>query len=74
MLNLFKIFPDQAASSRLGVLGYDSVMAKNDPPFEVTCPCCSAVLKVDAEIKGVIARAASSMSANISASPRRCGR
>ena len=40
------------------VLRYDSVMAKNDPPFDVTCPCCSAVLKVDAEIKGVIAHTA----------------
>ena len=33
-------------------------MPKNVPPFEVTCPCCSAVLKVDAEIKGVIAHTA----------------
>jgi hypothetical protein len=30
-------------------------MPKNVPPFEVTCPCCNAVLKVDAEIQGVIA-------------------
>ena len=33
-------------------------MAKSVPPFDVTCPCCSAVLKVDAEIKGVIAHTA----------------
>ena len=33
-------------------------MPKNVPPFEVTCPCCNAVLKVDAEIKGVIAHTA----------------
>ncbi|HXZ31832.1 MAG TPA: hypothetical protein VEH30_06095 [Terriglobales bacterium] len=30
-------------------------MAKQSPPFEVTCPCCSAVLKVDAATKAVIA-------------------
>src|SRR5882762_5920328 len=50
-------------SSRLGdttlvVLGYDLVMAKSDSPFEITCPCCSAVLKVDPEIKEVIAHTA----------------
>ena len=33
-------------------------MAKNVSPFDVTCPCCNAVLKVDAEIKGVIAHTA----------------
>ncbi len=33
-------------------------MPQNVPPFEVTCPCCSAVLKVDAESKGVIAHTA----------------
>jgi hypothetical protein len=33
-------------------------MAKSDPAFDVTCPCCSAVLKVDAAIKGVIAHTA----------------
>jgi hypothetical protein len=33
-------------------------MPKNVPPFEVTCPCCSAVLKVDAEVQGVIAHTA----------------
>ena len=31
-------------------------MAKKTPPnFEVTCPCCSAVLKIDVESKAVIA-------------------
>jgi len=40
------------------VLGYDLVMAKSDSPFEITCPCCSAVLKVDPEIKEVIAHTA----------------
>lgn len=30
-------------------------MAKSLPGFEVTCPCCGAVLKVDAADKAVIA-------------------
>jgi ribulose kinase len=30
----------------------------NKPLFEVTCPCCSAVLKVDAESRAVIAHTA----------------
>jgi ribulose kinase len=34
------------------------VMAKNLPAFEVTCPCCSAVLKVDPQTKAVIAHTA----------------
>jgi ribulose kinase len=33
-------------------------MAKNSTPFEVTCPCCNAVLKVDAATKSVIAHTA----------------
>ena len=33
-------------------------MAKTAPAFEVTCPCCSAVLKVDATEKAVIAHTA----------------
>jgi len=33
-------------------------MPKAVPAFEVTCPCCGAVLKVDAETKGVIAHTA----------------
>jgi ribulose kinase len=32
-------------------------MAKN-PLFEVTCPCCSAVLKVDSESRAVITHTA----------------
>jgi hypothetical protein len=28
------------------------------PPFEITCPCCNAVLKVDPEAKAVIAHTA----------------
>jgi hypothetical protein len=30
-------------------------MAKPAPAFEVTCPCCGAMLKVDAEARAVIA-------------------
>jgi len=33
-------------------------MPKPVPPFEVTCPCCGAVLKVDAATKAVIAHTA----------------
>jgi hypothetical protein len=34
------------------------MMAKSDPAFDITCPCCSAVLKVDPVIKSVIAHTA----------------
>jgi hypothetical protein len=33
-------------------------MAKNAPAFEVTCPCCNAVLKVDPGAKAVISHTA----------------
>jgi hypothetical protein len=33
-------------------------MAKKLPNFEVTCPCCSALLKIDTEIRAVIAHTA----------------
>jgi len=33
-------------------------MAKKMPAFEVTCPCCNAVLKVDPENQAVIAHTA----------------
>ena len=33
-------------------------MAKMPEAFEVTCPCCSAVLKVDPETRAVIAHTA----------------
>jgi len=36
-------------------MGKDS---KPVPAFEVTCPCCGAVLKVDADTKGVISHTA----------------
>ena len=32
--------------------------AKASPAFEVTCPCCNAVLKVDPETRAVIAHTA----------------
>ncbi len=33
-------------------------MAKSAANFEVTCPCCSAVLKIDTEMSAVIAHTA----------------
>ena len=33
-------------------------MAKRPPNFEVTCPCCSALLKIDTEERAVIAHTA----------------
>ena len=33
-------------------------MAKKSSNFEVTCPCCSAVLKIDIETQSVIAHTA----------------
>jgi len=33
-------------------------MAKNPSSYEVTCPCCSAVLKIDTETRGVISHVA----------------
>ena len=33
-------------------------MAKSLPNFEVTCPCCNAVLKIDTETRAVIAHTA----------------
>jgi ribulose kinase len=33
-------------------------MAKKPPTFEVTCPCCNAVLKIDTETSVVIAHTA----------------
>jgi hypothetical protein len=33
-------------------------MAKSSPAFEVTCPCCQAVLKVDPKEKAVISHTA----------------
>lgn len=33
-------------------------MAKKDPAYDLTCPCCGAVLKVDAETQSVISHTA----------------
>ncbi len=33
-------------------------MGKDTPAFDVTCPCCGALLKVDSSTKGVIAHTA----------------
>ncbi len=33
-------------------------MAKNLPAFDVTCPCCNAVLKIDTQERAVIAHTA----------------
>jgi|ERR1700760_2631169 ribulose kinase len=33
-------------------------MAKNSQPFEVTCPCCNALLKIDPETRAVIGHTA----------------
>ncbi len=33
-------------------------MAKHPPNFEVTCPCCGALLKIDVETRAVIAHTA----------------
>jgi hypothetical protein len=35
-----------------------SKISKTPPSFEVTCPCCSAVLKIDVETRSVIAHTA----------------
>ncbi len=39
-------------------MGYDSGVPKKATNFEVTCPCCSAVLKVDTESQAVISHTA----------------
>jgi uncharacterized Zn finger protein (UPF0148 family) len=35
-----------------------SEMAKTPPNFEVTCPCCGALMKVDTETRAVISHVA----------------
>lgn len=37
---------------------YDSPVAKREANFDVTCPCCSAVLKIDSTTKAVISHVA----------------
>jgi uncharacterized Zn finger protein (UPF0148 family) len=36
-------------------------MAKRSAPFEVSCPCCGALLKIDSETKAVIAHTPKAM-------------
>jgi len=39
-------------------LEYDAFVAKKSPSFEITCPCCGAVLKVDSETEAIISHTA----------------
>jgi hypothetical protein len=39
-------------------LEYHSVVVKKTDNFDVTCPCCGAVLKVDSETEAVISHTA----------------
>ncbi len=45
-------------SSQRPRLRYDSLVAKHDANFDVTCPCCSAVLKIDSGTQAVISHVA----------------
>ena len=37
---------------------YDSRVAKRESSYDVTCPCCGAVLKIDAATRAVISHVA----------------
>ena len=37
---------------------YDSVVAKRESSYDVTCPCCGAVLKIDSSTRAVISHVA----------------
>lgn len=37
---------------------YDSLVAKRESNFDVTCPCCGAVMKIDVATKAVISHTA----------------
>jgi len=39
-------------------LRYDARVAKRESNFDVTCPCCGAVLKIDAATRAVISHVA----------------
>ena len=39
-------------------MGYDSRVAKRESSFDVTCPCCGAVMKIDASTRAVISHTA----------------
>lgn len=47
-----------ASSAALNGLRYDSVVAKRESNFELTCPCCGALMKVDLSTKAVISHTA----------------
>jgi hypothetical protein len=40
------------------VLRYDARVAKRESSFDVTCPCCGALLKIDVSTRAVIAHTA----------------
>jgi hypothetical protein len=48
----------QGKSHIPGSLAYNSLMAKSSQPFEVGCPCCGAMLKVDPGTNAVISHVA----------------
>jgi len=37
---------------------YDARVAKREANFDVTCPCCGAVMKIDSSTRGVISHVA----------------
>ncbi len=37
---------------------YDALVAKRESSFDLTCPCCGAVLKIDAATRAVISHVA----------------
>jgi len=39
-------------------LEYDAFVAKKSPTFDITCPCCGALLKVDGETEAIISHTA----------------
>jgi hypothetical protein len=45
-------------TTKKAYLRYHFCMADNSSAFDVTCPCCSAVLKIDPSAKGIIAHTA----------------
>jgi hypothetical protein len=51
-------YPDLGPVRQSGFCGIIRKMAKNSPTIEVTCPCCSALLKVDTATAEVIAHTA----------------
>jgi hypothetical protein len=47
-----------STEAALSGLEYDFAVPKNPPNFDITCPCCGAVLKVDVESQAVISHTA----------------